>query len=391
MESRMECYLDNAATTQAFPEVCELVSKVMYEDFGNPSSLHMKGVESERYIRQAAERIAKTLKCAVKNIVFTSGGTESNNMALIGTALANKRIGKHIITTCFEHSSVHEPLIYLENQGYEVTYLPVDGEGHIDLDTLRDALREDTILVSVMMVNNEVGSILDVETLSKVVKEYRQDIIFHVDAIQAYGKMEIYPKRMRIDLLSASGHKIHGPKGTGFLYVGDRVKIHPYIHGGGQQRGMRSGTENVPGIAGLGLAAEKMYEKLDSHREHYFALKKYFISHIGEVEGTVVNACEPPELSATAPHIVSVSFSGVRSEVLLHALEEKGIYVSSGSACSSNHPGISGTLTAIGVDRELLDCTLRFSFSVMTKQEELEETIEQLKQLVPVLARYTRR
>ena len=280
MESRMECYLDNAATTQAFPEVCELVSKVMFEDFGNPSSLHMKGVESERYIRQAAERIAKTLKCAVKNIVFTSGGTESNNMALIGTALANKRTGKHIITTCFEHSSVHEPLIYLEKQGYEVTYLPVDEEGHVNPDTLRAALREETILVSVMMVNNEVGSILDVETLSKVVKEYRQDIIFHVDAIQAYGKMEIYPKRMGIGLVRASGHKIHGPKGTGFLYVGDRVKIHPYIHGGGQQRGMRSGTENVPGIAGLGLASEKMYEKLDSHRKHYFALKKYFVSHI---------------------------------------------------------------------------------------------------------------
>lgn len=387
----MECYLDNAATTQAFGEVCELVSKVMYEDFGNPSSLHMKGVESERYVRETSERIARTLKCSPKNIVFTSGGTESNNMALIGTALANKRTGKHIITTCFEHSSVHEPLLYLEQLGFEVSYLPVDESGHVDPATLQKALREDTILVSVMYVNNEIGSVLDVEALSKVIKAYRKDIVFHVDAIQAYGKIAIYPKKLGIDLMSVSGHKIHGPKGTGFLYIGDKVKIHPYLHGGGQQMGRRSGTENVPGIAGLGLAADKMYGELSSHRQQLYDLKKYFISRIGEIEGAVVHACQPPEIEETAPHIVSVGFAGVKSEVLLHALEEKGIYVSSGSACSSNHPGISGSLTAIGVDRELLDCTLRFSFSVTTRQEELAETIEQLKQLVPVLARYTRR
>ncbi len=387
----MECYLDNAATTRGFPEVCELVAKVMCEDFGNPSSLHMKGVESERYIRQATERIARTLKCAPKNIVFTSGGTESNNMALIGTALANKRAGKHIITTCFEHSSVHEPLIYLEKIGFEVTYLPVDEQGHIEPDTLREALREDTILVSVMLVNNEIGSVLDVSTLSNIVKEYRSEIVFHVDGIQAYGKMKIHPKKMGIDLLSVSGHKIHGPKGIGFLYIGDQVKIQPFIHGGGQQRGMRSGTENVPGIAGLGLAAEMMDQELKSHRQQLYELKEYFVSHVKEVEGAMVHACQLTDISDTAPHIVSVSFAGVKSEVLLHALEEKGIYVSSGSACSSNHPGISGTLKAIGVPNELLDCTLRFSFSVMTKQEELVETMEQLKQLVPVLARYTRR
>ena len=255
----MECYLDNAATTRPFSEVCDLVTRVMYEDFGNPSSLHMKGVIAERYVRQAREQIAKTLKCAAKNIVFTSGGTESNNMALIGSALANARAGKHIITTCFEHAAVYEPLLYLEKMGYEVTYLPVDSMGHVSEETLENALRKDTILVSTMLVNNEVGAILDVEKFSKIVKAFNKDIIFHVDAIQAYGKMNIYPKRMGIDLLSVSGHKIHGPKGTGFLYVGDKVKIHPYIHGGGQQQGMRSGTENVPGIAGLSLAAEKMY------------------------------------------------------------------------------------------------------------------------------------
>lgn len=387
----MECYLDNAATTRALPEVCELVTKVMYEDYGNPSSLHQKGLEGEHYVRQAGERIARTLKCTPKNIIFTSGGTESNNMALIGTALANKRQGKHIITTCFEHASVHEPLIYLESLGYEVTYLPVNEQGHVLPETLEEALREDTILVSVMLVNNEVGAILPVEELSKIVKNYNPAIIFHVDAIQAYGKMKIQPKKMGIDLMSVSGHKIHGPKGTGFLYRGDKVKMHPYIHGGGQQSGMRSGTENVPGIAGLGLAAEKMDQTLEERREHLYDIKRHFLSRISEVEGSTVNACEPPELQETAPHVVSASFAGVRSEVLLHALEEEKIYVSSGSACSSNHPGISGTLKAIGVPKELLDSTLRFSFSAFTTTEQIDQTIDCLKKLVPMLARYTRR
>lgn len=387
----MECYLDNAATTRAFPEVCELVTKVMYEDYGNPSSLHRKGMEGEQYVRHASEQIARTLKCKPNNLIFTSGGTESNNMALIGTALANKRSGKHIITTCFEHSSVHEPLIYLEQHGFEVTYLPVDASGHVLPEQLREALREDTILVSVMMVNNEVGAILDVAEIARIVKEYRKAIWVHVDAIQAYGKLSVIPKKLGIDLMSVSGHKIHGPKGTGFLYVGDKVKIHPYIHGGGQQRGMRSGTENVPGIAGLGFAAEKMYMELPAHRAHLYELKKYFLDRVTEIPGASVNACLPPEIEETAPHIVSVSFAGVRSEVLLHALEDKGVYVSSGSACSSNHPGISGTLKAIGVKQELLDSTLRFSFSVENKKEELAYAIEQLKELVPVLARYTRK
>ena len=278
----MECYLDNAATTQAFPEVCELVGKVMYEDFGNPSSLHRKGLEGEKYVRHAGEQIARTLKCSGKNIVFTSGGTESNNMALIGTALANKRTGKHIITTCFEHSSVHEPLIYLESLGFEVTYLPVDEMGHVNLETLKKALREDTILVSTMMVNNEVGAILDVAAIAKVIKSDRDTILYHVDGIQAYGKLPIYPKKMGIDLLSVSGHKIHGPKGTGFLYVADKVKMHPYIHGGGQQRGMRSGTENVPGIAGFGLAAEKMVGDLEENRKKLYAEKVLYTTGWGD-------------------------------------------------------------------------------------------------------------
>lgn len=387
----MECYLDNAATTKTFKEVCDLVVTVMREDYGNPSSLHLKGLEGERYVRQAAERISRTLKCQPKHIVFTSGGTESNNMALIGTAYANKRKGKHIITTCMEHSSVHEPLLYLENQGYEVTYLPVDRQGHVLPETLQKALRDDTILVSVMAVNNEVGAVQDLAVLSQVIKESQKDILFHVDAIQAYGKMPLIPKKLGIDLMSVSGHKIHGPKGTGFLYIGDGVKIHSYIHGGGQQRGMRSGTENVPGIAGLGVAADIMCKNLEENRKCLYQMKQYFIEQINGIEGAVVNACPRERCEETAPHIVSVSFEDVRSEVLLHALEEKKIYVSSGSACSSNHPGISGTLQAIGVKKELLDCTLRFSFSIETTKEQLDKTVQELKQLVPVLARYTRK
>ncbi|MBO5489163.1 MAG: cysteine desulfurase [Eubacterium sp.] len=386
----MECYLDNAATTRAFPQVCELVSKVMYEDYGNPSSLHMKGVEGERYVREATERIAKTLKCHGKNIVFTSGGTESNNMALIGTALANQRKGKRIITTCFEHASVHEPLIYLEKQGFDVVYLPVNEKGHVEPETLQQALNEETILVSIMMVNNEVGAVLDIASYVKIVKEFDQDIVFHVDAIQAYGKMRILPKKLGVDLMSVSGHKIHGPKGTGFLYVADKVKMNPYIYGGGQQRGMRSGTENVPGIAGLGLAAQIMDSTLVERREKLFALKGYMIERLREIPGVTVNAVEGVELEETAPHILSASFEKVRSEVLLHALEEKKIYVSSGSACSSNHPGISGTLVAIGVAKELLDSTLRFSFSEDTTKEQIDYTLDKLREFVPMLSRFTR-
>ena len=220
----MEAYLDNAATTQTFPEVCDIVKRVMMTDFGNPSSKHTKGMEAENYINEAKENIAATLKCQPKEIVFTSGGTESNNMAIIESAIANKRRGNHVIVSSVEHSSVKEPFRYLEENGFNVTYLPVDNRGLVSVDALKEALDEETILVSVMLVNNEIGTIEPVEKIGKIVKDYNKDIIFHVDAIQAYGKMRIYPKKMNIDLLSVSGHKIHGPKGTGFLFIKDKTK-----------------------------------------------------------------------------------------------------------------------------------------------------------------------
>ena len=388
--TQMIAYLDNGATTQPFASVREVMLKTLEEDFGNPSSLHTKGVEAEKYVKEAKEQIAKSLKADPKEIVFTSGGTESNNMALIGGALANQRAGKHIITTGIEHASVHNPLIFLEDMGFEVTYLPVDANGHVRLPELLEAMREDTILVSIMYVNNEVGAVMDIEAIGKAIKEKKPDVLFHVDAIQAYGKYRIYPKRLNIDLLSVSGHKIHGPKGIGFLYIRDKVKIKPIIYGGEQQKGMRSGTENVPGNAGLSQAGKEIYENHEEKIKGLYELKKYFIEEVEKLPGTTVNGIQGLTIEQTAPHIISVSFEGVRSEVLLHALADKGIYVSSGSACSSNHPAISGTLRGIGVKKELLDSTLRFSLSVLTTKEELDLALEALKELLPMLRRYTR-
>lgn len=383
----MEAYFDNSATTRVFDCVKDIVVKTMTEDYGNAASKHIKGVEAEKYIREARAMIAKSLKVQEKEIIFTSGGSESNNMALIGTALANRRQGSHIISTSIEHSSVYNTLGFLEEQGFEITYLPVDGQGHISLKELKENLRPETILVSVMYVNNEVGSVEPVEEIARVIKENQPSALFHVDAIQAYGKYDIRPKRQGIDLLSVSGHKLHGPKGVGFLYVSEKVKIKPLIYGGGQQRGMRSGTENVPGVAGLGAAVKEIYTNHKEKTDYLYGLKEHLMTRIQEVEGCVVNSQPGRE---SAPQIVSISFEGVRSEVLLHALEERGIYVSSGSACSSNHPGVSSTLKGIGVKNELLDATLRFSFGLFNKKEEIDYAIDVLKELLPVLRRYRR-
>ncbi|MEG2349477.1 MAG: cysteine desulfurase family protein [Hungatella sp.] len=383
----MEVYFDNSATTRVLDSVKDLMVKLMTEDYANPAAKHKKGMQAENYIKEARAEIAKSLKVQDKEILFTSGGSESNNTALIGTAMANRRIGKHIISSNIEHASIYNPLGYLAEQGFEITYLPVDHLGHISLEQLEAAIRPDTILVSVMYVNNEVGSVEPVEEISQVIKKKNPQTLFHVDAIQAYGKYRIRPKHQGIDLLSASGHKFHGPKGVGFLYIDEKVKIKPLIYGGGQQKGLRSGTENVPGVAGMGLAAKEMYENHEVKVDHLYDLKDYMMTRIAEVEGTYCNNCPGRE---SAPQIVSVSFDGVRSEVLLHALEDRGIYVSSGSACSSNHPGVSGTLKGIGVKPELLDATLRFSFGLFNTREEIDYSIEALQEILPVLRRYRR-
>lgn len=383
----MEAYLDNSATTRVFAPVQQLMIETMEEQYGNPSSLHSKGMAAEEYVTRAARQIADTLKVDRKEIVFTSGGTESNNMALIGGAFAAKRRGCHIITSCIEHASVSAPLHYLQENGFEVTYLPVDKEGHISLTELQQALRPDTILVSLMYVNNEIGTVEPIKEAAQLIKAYNAQILLHVDAIQAYGKFVIRPKRLHIDLMSVSGHKIHGPKGIGFLYINEKVRILPLLHGGGQQKGMRSGTENVPGIAGLGLAAEMIYAEHETRMEKTYELRERLISGLSALEGVTLNGALD---RSNAPHIVSASFAGVRSEVLLHSLEQEGIYVSAGSACSSNKPAVSATLTAIGVEPALLDSTLRFSLGYFNTEEEIDYAISTLEKLLPRLRKYTR-
>ncbi len=383
-----EVYLDNSATTMAYENVGELVKKVMCEDYGNPSSMHAKGVAAEKYIKEAKETLAKLWKVKEKEIFFTSGGTESDNLALIGTARANKRAGKHLITSAIEHPAIINTMRYLEEEGFRVTYLPVDRYGRIRLDALKEALCEDTILVSVMYVNNEVGSVQPIQEAAGIVKAYNKNIVFHVDAVQGFGKYRIYPKRLKVDLCSISGHKIHGPKGIGALYIDENVKIKPIVFGGEQQKNIRSGTENVPGIAGLSLAARTIYENLDEKVERMRVLKQHFISGVTQIENTAVHGLYD---ETSAPHIISVGFAGIRSEVLLHALEDKGIYVSSGSACSSNHPQVSGVLKGIGAGTEFLDATLRFSMSEFTTREEIDYTLDTLYNIVPTLRKYTRR
>jgi len=392
--------MDNAATTK----ICSSAKKKMLDvfelDYGNPSSRHIKGFDAEKYMIDAREKVAKSLKVDTKEIYFTSGGTESNNMALFGCAMANKRSGNHIITTCFEHPAVYNPLINLEEFGFEVTYIPVDKFGKVNEEKLTKAITDKTIIVSIMYVNNEVGAVQDIGHLSKLIKDKKKDIIFHVDAIQAYGKYKIFPKKLGIDVMSVSGHKIHGPKGSGFIYIKDKTKIKPIIFGGGQEKSMRSGTENVPAIAGLGQAIKEIYTDFDEKIAHLYELKEYMIKKLLTIENVYVNALDYEKkdgeiiinnLKDTAPHIVSVSVEGVKSEVLLHSLEDKKIYVSSGSACSSNHPGISGTLKAIGLKDELLDSTIRFSFCSENTLEEIDYVKECLDELVPVLRKFVRR
>ena len=381
----MEAYFDNSATTKVLDCVKDAVVDAMCVNYGNAAAKHRKGVEAENLIREAKKAIADTLKVQEKEILFTSGGTESNNTALIGTALANRRAGKHLITTGVEHPSIYNTMSFLEEMGFEVTYLPVDHLGHISLEDLEKAIREDTILVSVMYVNNEVGAVEPIEAISQCIKKKNPKTLFHVDAIQAYGKYKIRPKKQGIDLLSVSGHKIHAPKGVGFLYIRDGVKIRPILFGGGQQKGMRSGTENVPGCVGLGVAAREAYKDFDARIEKLYTLREHLIAGLKPLGGDTINGSED---RTNAPQIVSASFEGVRSEVLLHALEDKGVYVSSGSACSSNHPGISGTLKGIGVKKELLDSTIRFSLGDLNTEEEVNYAIGVLGELLPVLRRY---
>ena len=390
-------YLDNSATTRTFDEVTEYMAHIMRDVYGNPSSMHTEGIAAEAEVRKARESLAQLIKVDTGNILFTSGGTESDNLAIIGAALANKRAGKHLITTKTEHPAVLEAMNFLEEQGYGVTYLDVGADGRVDPDDLQAALTDETVLVSIMHVNNEIGSVNDIKEFGAIIKGYKPSILFHTDAVQSFGKFRINPKSCKIDMMSVSGHKIHGPKGVGILYVADKVKLHPLMLGGGQQRGLRSGTENVPGIAGIGLASELIYNDFEAKTDRLYELKCYFISELVKLPDVFINGIpqnaftDEDMIRKTAPHIISASFGQIRAEVLLHTLEAKGIFVSSGSACSSNKPAVSATLQAIGLDRRLLDATLRFSMSYSTTKEDIDTTLTVLSDELPKLRKFTRR
>ena len=383
----MEVYLDHSATTRCCREAADLMVRIMTEDYGNPSSMHRKGMEAENYLREAASELAGILKVQEKDIYFTSGGTESNNWALVGTAMANRRRGNRILVSAVEHAAVSAPARWLADQGFDVVVLPVDRFGVVKMEALEEALTPETILVSVMHVNNEIGSVEPVEEIGNLIRKKAPGAYFHVDAIQAFGKYRIYPRRMHIDMLSASGHKIHGPKGIGLFYVNEKVKIHPLILGGGQQNGMRSGTDNVPGAAGMALAAKMAYEHLEEKTARMRAMRDRLADGLSRIERVVFHGMPSGQ---GAPHILNASFLGIRSEVLLHALEDKGIYVSAGSACSSHKRAGSAVLTAIGCSREEMESAVRFSLGEETREEEIDYTLDVLKALVPVLRRYIR-
>ena len=382
----MEIYFDNSATTRPYDEVIEAVVNAMKTDYGNPSSMHLKGLDAEHIVKDAAESVWRILKCLPEEVVFTSGGTESNNMAIIGSALAKKRSGRHIVVSSVEHASVSAVMQFLIREGYEVTYIPSDEKGIVSPEAFKDAVRDDTILVSCMHVNNEIGSVMPVTEIAKAVKSKNPNVYFHVDAIQSFGKIEVIPKNIGCDLLSVSGHKIHGPKGSGFLYIKKGTLIRPIIYGGGQQKNMRSGTENVPAISGLGKAVMLTFADFDKKIEHIRALRDKLINGLTEIEDVYSNT----DMENGAPHIASISFVGVRAEVMLHALEDKGIYVSSGSACSSNKSKESAVLSAIGLDKKRLESTLRFSFGEENTNDEVDYAIDTIKQLLPMLRHYVR-
>ncbi len=382
-----EIYLDNAATTKTYDEVNKIMSEVLMCDYANPSSLHRGGIAAEKRVKAAAQIIADILGCSPDEIYFTSGGTESDNLAILGFAKANAKRGKHLITTGFEHPAVAEPMKQLAENGFELEHLSVDLQGSISLAELEDKLRPDTILVSVMQVNNEVGSIQPVDKIKQILKKKSPCAVLHIDAVQAFGKAEVLPAKWGADMVSLSSHKLHGPKGVGALYVKKGTIITPILYGGGHQRGLRAGTENVAGIAGFGEAARLSYKDLKENYQNAARLKQWLWREIEKSIPDVVLNGGPDSL----PYILNVSFLGTRSEILLHAMESRGVLLSSGSACSSRKPSPSRTLTAMGTTAGQIDSAIRFSMSHQTTQAELEICLQALADEVASIRRYVRR
>ena len=373
----MEIYLDNSATTKPYQEVVDKMVLALTTQYGNPSSIYKKGIEVEREIKEIRRNIARSLGAKETEIYFTSGGTECNNTIIRSVANLNKKTKNHIISTVIEHPSVLNTLKDLEADGFEVTYLPVGKDGKISLEDLKNAIKKETILVSVMHVNNEIGTIQPVEEIGKYLKSLDEKVYFHVDGVQSYAKIKFRPSRYNIDFMSVSGHKLHGPKGIGFMYVKENNRIKPLLTGGGQEIGIRSGTENVPGIYGIGEAVRILNQDLEGTIDKIKGLRDLLKEEIlANIDNVKINS---PEDGVC--HVLNVSFRGVRGEVLLHYLEQKEIYVSTGSACSSKKKG-SHVLNAIGLTPDEIEGAIRFSLSDLNTKEEIMQTVEVLKESV---------
>lgn len=382
-----EIYLDNAATTRPTDAVIDKMMCTYREDYGNPSSLHRKGMKAEEYIREATQILSDIMRVDKSTIYYTSGGSESNNTAIFGVASAYVRSGKHIITTRMEHPATGKTIKKLEESGYEITYIDVDEKGYVNLEQLKDSIREDTILVTMIYVNNEIGTIQPIEEIGNIIKQKNKQTLFHVDAIQGFGKFSIQPTKCHVDLLSISAHKFHGPKGVGVLYVNRGVKLNPLIYGGGQQKGYRSGTENVPGVAGLGQAAKEAYDFIKSNPEYISELKKRFVDGIADIKDIKING---PSVEEGSPYVLSLLIKDVRGEVLLHSLEDDGIYLSTGSACSSNKPEeLSPTLNSLGYNKQMIDSVVRISFSRYNTLDDIDNAVEAFKKMIPRLRMFT--
>lgn len=382
----MDIYLDNSATTKPYDEVVEKMVYALTTDYANPSAVHKKGVEVDKNIKKIRQDIAKSIGCKDKELIFTSGGTEANNTIIRGIANLHKKRKNHIITTNIEHPSVLATMADLEEDGFEVTYLKVNKNGVIDIEELKNSIKSNTILVSIMHVNNEIGSIQPVKEIGKYLSTLNDKVYLHVDAVQSFAKINFKPSRYNIDFMSVSGHKVHGPKGIGFIYVKENNRIKPILTGGGQEIGIRSGTENTPGIYGLGEAIRIINEDLDGKIEKMKnlrdLLKKEIIENIEEIK---INS---PEDGVC--HILNVTFYGIKGEVLLHYLEQKGVYVSTGSACSSKKKG-SHVLNAIGLSPQEIEGAIRFSLSDLNTEEEIKEAVKIVKESVSDLRMIMRR
>ncbi|MGL6105422.1 cysteine desulfurase family protein [Romboutsia sp.] len=373
----MEIYLDNSATTKPYPEVIEKMVYALSTDYGNPSSLHRKGIEVEKNIKAIRQRIARTLGAKDKEIYFTSGGTESNNAIIRGVAALNKKRKNHIISTNIEHPSVLNTLKDLEEEGYEVTYLKVDKKGKINLEEFKETIRPTTCLVTIMHVNNEVGSIQPIQEIGKYLKTLNDKVYLHVDAVQSYSKINFRPSKYNIDFMSASGHKFHGPKGVGFMYVKENNRLKPILTGGGQEIGVRSGTENTPGIYGLGEAVSIITKDLNSTIEKITKLKNLLKEEIEKnIDDIKINSTDDGVC-----HILNISFQGIKGEVLLHYLEQKQLYISTGSACSAKKKG-SHVLNAMSLTPDEIEGAIRFSLSDLNTEEEILEAVKLVKESV---------